>query len=307
MLTHFHKNETLWILGGGTLSALFYYLQTTSSFFGVFVMFPLALLGLSQGYRKIILSGTLGALLVALLSGKALYAALFLLTNVAPVTVFIRYCLLSRGESKKIEWYPLGLALSALAAYGLLFCIVHDYFLAPSLKIEIATALKRLEAQATGAQQEVFIATFKLIERITSGMSTISITIWTLLSCYVSERLLVKNKYQIRPMPTINELTLAWWLWIAFALSGTFAFVFNNALASLSLNIFVFLGFIFFLHGLSIVHYCLNRSKNPRLNLLLFYGSMLLLGWIIVSLVVLLGLFEPWVNSREKLSKKLGS
>ncbi|MGN6670133.1 MAG: DUF2232 domain-containing protein [Candidatus Nucleicultricaceae bacterium] len=307
MQTHFLKNETLLIVGGGTLSALFYYLQATSSFFGVFVMLPLALLGLSQGYRKMALGGILGAFVVALLAAKPTYALLYLLTNAGPATVFIRYLLLSRGDAKKIEWYPLGQALSALVMYGLLFCAIHEHFLAPTLKIEIETVLKHIEAQTTGPQQQMFVEAFRLLEQLTSGMSTISITVWTLLSCYISERLLMKGNHNIRPMPVINQLTLPWWLWIAFAMAGTLAFLLNNAPAALSLNIFVFLGFIFFLHGLSIVHYCLNRSKNPRLFLLLFYGSVLLLGWIIVSLVVLLGLFEPWVNCRENLSKKLGN
>ena len=253
------------------------------------------------------LAGVVATTLVALSLQSFLSSVLYLLAHAAPAVLFVQRLLLSRPRDKTIEWYPLGLALGALSLYGIGFCTFHEFFVTPSLQPQIETLSKTLESQYPEGQQKIMLEALHLVSKGLSGISTINMVIWTLISCYAAERFLLHMKLAIRPMPVLKELTLPWWIWIAFAATGVFWITFNHTLSLLSVNIFVFLGFIFFLHGLSIVHDCLGKLKNPQLKILIFYGSMLLLGWIVLSVVVLLGLFEPWINLRQKLSKKLGN
>lgn len=288
------------------ISALFYYLQAFSPLFAIFIALPLALIGLSRDYLMLLKASLLTALLVTLGSSLA-SGALYLALNGIPLTILVQRLLLHRTEGRTVEWYPLSFALSYVSAYGVLFCIISTLFVAPTVQPHIQGTIKHIETTLPTDQGKVLIDALRIVQAVTGGLSAISMLVWTLLSIYFAQSLLMRFKHAIRPMPALNALTLTWWHWVIFAFSGALWALTSGTLSILGLNIIVFLCFIFFLHGLSIVHYCLNRATKPMLGLLIFYGSMLLLGWIIFSLVVLLGLFEPWANVRQKLSKKLGN
>lgn len=288
------------------MSALFYYLQAFSPIFALLIALPLGLIGLSRDYLTLLKASLVAALLVTLgtsLTSGALYLAL----NSIPLTILVHRLLLHRKEGRAVEWYPLSFALSYVSAYGILFCILSTLFVAPTVQLHVQETITHIETNIPADQGKVLIDALRIVQSVTGGLSAISMLVWTLISAYFAQSILVRFKHAIRPMPALNALTLTWWHWVAFAFSGALWVLTSGSLSTLGLNILVFLCFIFFLHGLSIVHYCLNRVPNSMLGLLIFYGSMILLSWIIFSLVVLLGLFEPWANVRQKLSKKLGN
>ncbi|MBX9696666.1 MAG: YybS family protein [Alphaproteobacteria bacterium] len=294
------------VVAGGMISALFYYIQAFSPIFAVFIALPLALIGLSRDYLMLLKASLLAALLVTLGSSFT-SGILYLALNSIPLAILVNRLLLHRTQERTVEWYPLSFAISYVSAYGVLFCIVSTLFVAPAVQPHIQETIEHIETQISPDQGKVLIDALRIVQAVTGGLSAISMLIWTIISAYFAQTLLVRFKHAMRPMPALNALTLTWWHWVVFAFSGALWALTSGSLSVLGLNIIVFLCFIFFLHGLSIVHYCLNKVKKPMLGLLIFYGSMLLLGWIIFSLVVLLGLFEPWANVRQKLSKKLGS
>jgi hypothetical protein len=117
------NRTSIYALAAGVVSALLYLAIQTGSpgalMLGYFSQAPLFLVALALGLAPAAIA--CGVALVGLVAAtQVATAALFAALSVLPVLYVARYALLSRLDADgKTEWYPPGLILAGLTAYGL--------------------------------------------------------------------------------------------------------------------------------------------------------------------------------------------
>ncbi len=106
----------------------------------------------------------------------------------------------------------------------------------------------------------------------------------------------------------LSNLYLSWFFWKVVAGLGVLtalAFFFGSfTLFTILTNITLPLITLFFLQGLTIVITYAKNQKNPKMFLVISYGIMVLIGWIII-IVILAGLLEPWLDLRSRMNQKI--
>jgi len=106
----------------------------------------------------------------------------------------------------------------------------------------------------------------------------------------------------------LSGLYLPWFFWKAIAGLGALAALsfFTEAFIAFSILVSFTLPLVtlFFLQGLAIVITYAKKQKTPKMFLVIFYGFMVLIGWIII-IVILAGLLEPWLDLRSRMNQKI--
>jgi len=95
---------------------------------------------------------------------------------------------------------------------------------------------------------------------------------------------------------------LPWWPWWALAVIGIFAFFGSGQVGTISINMLWALLNAFMLEGLAIIHSYSTKYEQRNLFLWIFYTLMVVFGWLALP-VLIVGIFEPWLNLKERLCK----
>ena len=311
---------------GGLASALFAFSAPLAphNAFGIlfvvlayFVQLPLFLLSLSHGIFPALLAGGSATLVTALgsglIGGSYLESGMnFLLWNAGPVIFVSHLALLARPTTNKgHEWYPPGRLLLWLVAWGSF--ILGVVYLFPEFTGLGAIDFKSLEGMSKDAMSGTTPDTStaakvtQIIFVLKNYMSGVMATSWAIMfviNAIVAQVILARTGYNRRPIIRLQEIDLPSWFLLLVAFTGLAAMILGgHPLGLLAQNLLILVSFPFFLLGLGTVHvYCSGRERR-RMLLGVFYGFMILFGWLVLF-VTILGVFEPWLKLRQNVSKR---
>lgn len=141
--------------------------------------------------------------------------------------------------------------------------------------------------------------------RATPGILVIGVLWLSYLSAAAVHTILSKKGLSLRKSPfAIESLELDLWIWIVLGVAILGRVLGKNTfIGAYSFNVLLVLIMPFLLQGLSIVHVFCHTRPQGRGLLWTFYVFMVMCFWI-VPLVVLLGIFEPWLQLRRRINEQ---
>jgi hypothetical protein len=307
----FTSQEVLLSIGGGACSALLFSIGALGSIFTLILSYfsplPLFLIGFSHGIRPLLIASLVSLLSILVFGGNLVSMIFFAILTLAPVLLLTRQSLLNRKTTKnQVEWYPSGLMLSTLTAYNLvLVAFLFSLFLTvPASQLEEVFSKMLMSLNPQLKQEDLSLLVKNHLIHYLPAVFVVSSLLMTLLNAFWSQKILIKAQRNLRPMPSLIDLSLPWWHWIALAASGLVALLFRGGpLGFFAMNAVLLLTFTFLLEGLTIIHSILRKFKNGNLFLLIFYLIVVVFGWFIILIVTIFGIFEPWLHLRQRFSK----
>jgi hypothetical protein len=292
------------VLAGLASSALF--LSVLTGFPGVvllayFVQLPLLLVGLTLGLTGSVIAAASGLLVNGLIAGFAT-ALVYALVQIVPTLVVVRQALLSRQDGGQIEWFPPGLLLAqltALAAGAILVAFVvflnQPGGLEGAIEGFVTSALQEFGALPEGVAPEFGGWIF-----VFPGLMATSWLVMIVINAVLAQALAVKIGWNRRPSPDIIALELPWWLWPAIGLAVFLSLLGETGFGFLGRSLLMVLVVPYVFLGLAVLHALARKWAYPGLALAALYGSIVVLGWPLL-VVLLLGLVEDWAGLRRRL------
>ena len=292
------------VLAGLASSALF--LSVLTGFPGVvllayFVQLPLLLVGLTLGLTGSVIAAASGLLVNGLIAGFAT-ALVYALVQIVPTLVVVRQALLSRRDGGQIEWFPPGLLLAqltTLAAGAILIAFVlflnEPGGLEGAIEAFVTSALQEFGALPEGVAPEFGGWIF-----VFPGLMATSWLIMIVVNAVLAQALAVKIGWNRRPSPDIIALELPWWLWPAIGLAVFLSLLGETGFGFLGRSLLMVLVVPYVFLGLAVLHALARKWAYPGLALAALYGSIVVLGWPLL-VVLLLGLVEDWAGLRRRL------
>jgi hypothetical protein len=292
------------VLAGLASSALF--LSVLTGFPGVvllayFVQLPLLLVGLTLGLTGSVIAAASGLLVNGLIAGFAT-ALVYALVQIVPTLVVVRQALLSRRDGGQIEWFPPGLLLAqltTLAAGAILIAFVlflnEPGGLEGAIEAFVTSALQEFGALPEGVAPEFGGWIF-----VFPGLMATSWLVMIVVNAVLAQALAVKIGWNRRPSPDIIALELPWWLWPAIGLAVFLSLLGETGFGFLGRSLLMVLVVPYVFLGLAVLHALARKWAYPGLALAALYGSIVVLGWPLL-VVLLLGLVEDWAGLRRRL------
>jgi hypothetical protein len=293
------------VLAGLISSALFLALSTGlpgMMLLAYFVQLPLLLAGLSLGLAGSVVAAAAAILVCGLIAG-VVAAAMFALVQALPALVVVRQALLSRPQDGRLEWYPPGLVLGQLTALAVLgITVAFILLLGRPGGLEGMLAEFLSSALAGLGAPEVAVTAGPELERwmfLFPGLMAASWLVMVTVNAVLAQLLLVRLGINRRPSPQLRALELPRWLWPALGAALLLAVLGAGGFGFLGRALLIVLAVPYILLGLAVVHAFARRVTHRRLALTLFYGTVMLLGWPLMA-VLLLGLVEDWAHVRQR-------
>lgn len=267
-------------------------MNVLSLFISYFATLPLFLIGFNFEFKYFgIAAGASMALILTLSAGAAnlLVAATFLFWHILPAAWI---CFYTNKNKKQVNLTGDLICQMGLYAVALLIMAKH----LPGFGGDNVIDLPTLQATLTSAQipqQEIqrIVATLQRIAPYLSGIMIASWLLMVISNWFLARRLVYKST--IEP-PTLSNLYL-----LLLAVVMAFGQLFSNVLA---VNTMIVLFIPCFVTGLSTINIVVKAKRIHKLMLGIFYLSVVLFP-IMVMFIVLLGIFEPWLNIRNKCTK----
>ncbi|MEE2956388.1 MAG: DUF2232 domain-containing protein [Pseudomonadota bacterium] len=302
------KRGVLIALSGGLASAVLYLAFRTNAagalIFTYLTPLPILLIGLSTGIKFGVIAAVLAIITIFLMTGP-IATSLYCILVAVPVVIIIRQSLINRPAAVlgQYEWYPPGLILSWLTAYGvLLITAVTIYF--SGNEGGISGFSKRLLIESFSMVMSVNPSVTTPFDRIAAFLPGMLISVWLLiliLNATLAQNLVVKIGFSRRPSPLYREIELPQWLTIGLALSILLSFA-SGIFSDFGRNTAPLLSLPFFLLGLTVIHTLSRRVSARGLVLVGAYFLLVVVGWI-SAIIVLLGVLEQWVSLRSKFAQ----
>ena len=296
-------------IGGGIASALVYALTGMGSFGGIllayFAPLPLYLIGLSFGWTAGAVASAVAAITITLLGGF-LGAAIFVLINAMPALIIIRQALRSRPDAQgQPVWYPAGLLVISLSVTGaVLYTVVALWLYAQPAGLEgsVRALVEGLSNQIIPADAADMRASFvAMLMPLLPGIFAVSWMFMVVVNATLAQGLLVRFKRNYRPSPDIVTMEFPNWFPVAAAIAALAGYLLPGGMGYFGVNLAMILILPFFFMGLAVVHALCRRSSATAFILTVFYGMLIIFGWLAI-IVAALGLIEPWVGLRRRFA-----
>jgi uncharacterized protein YybS (DUF2232 family) len=264
---------------------------------------PILAVGLSQGPLNAAIA-TIVACLSIILGIHATAAVIYIAIAAIPALIVIRQSLFSRPgtTTEALEWYPIGMVLGCLTAYGLIVLAgISLYFLGDEggLTGKSQQLLSSVFTKVSSANPQITIP----LEGIARYLPGMLLSVWLLISIVnatLAQNVLSRIGHAIRPLPNYCRIELPNWMSIALAMAILFSF-FSGVIGDFGRNASPLLSTPFFLLGLAVIH-TLSRRVSARGPVLFgVYFLLVIVGWL-SALVVLLGVFEQWISLRDRFA-----
>ncbi len=298
------NRQSLYALAAGVASALLY-LAILSGSPGSFVLAyfsqaPLFLAGLALGVTPAAIA--CGIALVGLVAATEIAtAALFVLLTALPVIYVVRQTLLSRQDAAgRTEWYPPGLILAGLTAYGLvLLAAAAAYYAGTAGGLEAAARhyLETVLQVSSGGDKTSVRPMVELVARFIPGTVIASAVIMVVVNAAIAQGALAKTGHALRPSPAYRQVSLPAWPAYALPIVVAAAFV-PGQIGFLGGNAAVIVAVPFALVGLAVLHSVSRHWPARGLALGFIYLTTLLLGWPAI-LVAGIGVVDHWSPLRR--------
>ena len=264
---------------------------------------PVLAVGLSQGFVNSIIASVLAA--IAILIGiHATAAGIYIIIAAIPALIVIRQSLFSRPGPNpgELEWYPIGMVLGWLSAYGLVFlALISMYFLGDEggLTGKSQRLLETVFSRVAAANPQIVLP----LEGLAQYLPGMLLSVWLLISIVnstLAQNILARTGHAIRPLPRYSQFELPNWMSVALAIVILLSF-FSGTVGEFGRNASPLLSTPFFLLGLAVIH-TLSRRVSAR-GMVLFgtYFLLIVFGWL-SAVVVLLGVFEQWISLRQRFA-----
>ncbi len=290
------------IVGGllsATLSVLHLFSFPALIFLSYFSALPLFLIGLGLGLRPLY-GATLVASLTVLAFEGPLMGIEFLVGSVLGPVFLVNRALLHRKTSSGKNWYPASLLLRDITLIAGLIMVIglglYLYFIQSiDVRALIKVILETFDPQKHMQNGEALLQTmFTLLP----GFFAFSWFLMMLFNGTIAQGILVRQKRNLRPSPTLGELETPKSFLIALGVSLALSFVGLGALELLGKNAALVLILPFFLVGLGVVHRWLHKFTYASFALALFYLLLILLFWP-AFFVIVLGILKPWIEKMK--------
>ena len=264
---------------------------------------PILAVGLSQGLLNAAIATIVACLSIAL-GIHVIAAGIYIAIAAIPALIVIRQSLFSQPETttEELEWYPIGLVLSCLTAYGLIVLTgISLYFLGDEggLTGRSQQLLSSVFAKVSAANPQITIP----LEGIARYLPGMLLSVWLLISIVnatLAQNVLSRIGHAIRPLPNYSSIELPNWMSLALAIVILLSF-FSGVFGDFGRNASPLLSTPFFLLGLAVIH-TLSRRVSARGPVLFgVYFLLVIVGWL-SALVVLLGVLEQWISLRERFA-----
>mgnify|MGYP006208828085 FL=1 len=294
-------------LVGGLASAIFFLAIRTGVPGAIALTYlasvPILAVGLSQGLLNAAIATIVACLSIAL-GIHVTAAGIYIAIAAIPALIVIRQSLFSQPETttEELEWYPIGLVLSCLTAYGLIVLTGTSlYFLGDEggLTGRSQQLLSSVFAKVSAANPQMTIP----LEGIARYLPGMLLSVWLLISIVnatLAQNVLSRIGHAIRPLPNYSSIELPNWMSLALAIVILLSF-FSGVFGDFGRNASPLLSTPFFLLGLAVIH-TLSRRVSARGPVLFgVYFLLVIVGWL-SALVVLLGVLEQWISLRERFA-----
>lgn len=294
------------VLAGLVSSSLF--LSVLTGFpgmvlFAYFVQLPLLFIGLTLGLTGSVVAAASGLLVNGLIAGFTT-ALIYALVQILPTLIVVRQGLLSRQDGGRIEWYPPGLLLAqltALAAGAIVAAFVvllsQPGGLEGAIESFVRSALSEFGALPEDGQVPPEFGGWIFVF---PGLMATSWLVMIVVNAVLAQALAVRSGWNRRPSPDIVMLELPWWLWPGIGLAVFLSLLGESGLGFLGRSLLMVLVVPYVFLGLAVLHALARKWAYPGLALAAVYGSIVVLGWPILA-VLLLGLVEDWAALRRRL------
>lgn len=296
-------------IGGGLASALVYALTGMGSFGGIllayFAPLPLYLIGLSLGLTASAVASAVAAVAMLVLGGF-LSAAIFVVVNALPALIVIRQALQSRPDAQgQTAWYPAGMLVISLSITGaVLYSVVALWLGAQPAGMEgsvqalVEQLTERIIPMESADSRPMVVA---MLTPFLPGIMAVSWLVMVVVNASLAQGLLVRFKRNCRPSPDIVTMEFPNWFPVAAALAALIGYLLPGAWGYYGVNLAMILILPFFFMGLAVVHAICRRASATAFILTIFYGMLIIFGWLAI-LVAALGLIEPWVGVRRRFA-----
>jgi len=303
----------------GLVSALLFVSAASSALAAVFLVYitpmPLMIAGLGWGVRASMIGLGVGTLAAAALF-SANVALVYGLMLAAPAAVLVYLALLSRPDPQQpqgLAWYPPGrlIAWAALMAGAVgsgsavaLAAGVGDYQSGVRQLFD-ETLLPALQQGEQDLTEEQITQSVSFLGGVLPGAVAAVWLLIMLLNIWLGGKIASISGRLIRPWPRVSAIEYPRFLSLTFllALAGTALFAgLTEAMAS------AFTGGIllaYLIMGLAVLHVITRGSTFQPVILILLYVGIVLVGWLAL-LVAILGLAEPLLRLRERVSRNQG-
>lgn len=269
-------------------------------FFSYLTPLPLFLVGLGVGLRPLYATSAIATLLIFLLEGS-LVAGEFLFFSVFGAIVLVNRALLSRKKSSgEVTWYPSSRLLrdftfATIFVMGLALGVYLYSTQGGDSHALVSFILQNFEPQ--GYMREAQPILIKILPLI-PGFFAFSWGVMMLINGALAQGLLVRFKQNLRPSPSLENLTISNNFLIAFGLLVLLSFIGVGYLEILGKNGAFVLAFPFFLIGLGLAHRWIHKTSYATALLTLFYFSLGIFLWP-TAFVVVLGILKPWIEKSK--------
>jgi len=290
----------LTILGGALSTALsVLYLITIPGLvlFSYLAPLPLFLLGLGIGLRPLYGAALIATLFIFLFEGPIPGGEYFLFSALGTAFLVNRALLNRKKSSGEIVWYPASRLLRDFTfAVGFIMVLALGGFLYLTHGGDTQSFVKLIVANfdPQGHMREAEPMLIKLLP-ILPGFFAFSWGVMMLINGALAQGLLVRFNHNLRPSPSLTDLTVPKSFTIAFGLLVLLSLVGIGYLEIIGKNGAFVLAFPFFLVGLGLVHHWLHKTAYATLGLTLFYFLLGIFLWPIFF-VILLGILKPWIE-----------
>ncbi|MEE2654345.1 MAG: DUF2232 domain-containing protein [Pseudomonadota bacterium] len=292
-------------LAGGLASGLFFLAIRTGAPGAIALTYissvPLLLVGLSQGLVPVLISIMIAICCIFFgLHAKAV--GIFIVIASIPAIIVVRQSLFSRQAIKpnEVEWYPIGHIIGWLTACGLLFlALISIYAMREigSLSGVSENLLKNIFSRAPENSPQATI----FIQMMANYLPGMLLSVWLLISIInsvLSQNVLCRFGFSIRPRPLYTNFNLPNWMSIALAFVILLSLI-PGILGEFGRNAAPLLSTPFFLLGLAVIHNLSHRVGARGAVLAGVYILLIIVGWL-SAIVVLLGVLEQWISLRTR-------
>lgn len=311
-------NQILIGVGAGLTAALLYVSAASFSPLAILLFYlgplPVFLATLGWGRSTGLVAGATAAVLITL--GQSLAAgALFAVSVIVPSLVLCYLARLSRqNEAGDAEYYPVG----RLVVWAGLISAVTSIGTTLALGIgaeEISTVVAHLIDQVIeqnpefSQNRENLDVLAQLAGKIVVPVSSVVWSIALLFNLWLAGRILRKSERLDRPWPDLHQILLPRQVIIGFAAALLLSFM-GGVIGSSAVVLASCLAMMFFMVGLSTIHFLLPPTPQRGLILSGFYFVLLFLAvplsFLPLLAVVLLGLLEPFLQIRHRAAARRG-
>lgn len=297
----------------GLLCGVLYAAMSAGSFGGVLFAYlsplPLFAVGLSLGALAAAVAGAvatpvIGASVVFGGGDAPTAVGLFVGTTVFPTWLIVRQALLNRPGPNGPEYYPPGLLLAwltVLAAAGVagtgLLLSGHPEGPHGAIRDWLEAALGGMLPPDGTEVDAASVADW--IALVFLGFVATSWMVMMTINASLAQGALSGFGRNIRPSPTMADIDLPRWCYVALAASAAIGIALDGALGYIARNLAITFAVPVFFQGLGVLHALARRLSAPTVALFVLYLVLVILRWPVLA-VVAIGLAEPLLRLKRR-------